>query len=121
MSKNEFSCDCKPINQEAVEEVLSQLPEEDVFDKLANFYKIMGDGTRCKLIFALQSREELCVGDLANILGMSKSSISHQLSKMKTSAVVKSRKEGKEVYYSLDDNHIRQIFEITMQHIGHKE
>ena len=120
MPKNEFSCDCNAVNHKVVEEVLSQMPEEDVFCRLASFYKIMGDTTRCKIIFALH-KNEMCVCDLANALSMTKSSISHQLSKMRESGVVKCRREGKEVYYSLDDDHVAEIFTVTMTHVKHKD
>ncbi len=120
MPKNEFTCDCNAVHHDLVEKALSQMPQEEVFSRLADFYKIMADTTRCKLICALQ-QQELCVCDLANILSMSKSSISHQLSKMRTAGVVKCRRSGKEVYYSLDDDHICQIFCLTMTHIAHKQ
>lgn len=119
MSKNEFVCDCNAVNYEIVEKTIARMPKENTFQGLADFYKIMGDATRCKIIFALQ-QNEMCVCDLANVLSMTKSSISHQLSKMRNSGVVKSRREGKEVYYSLDDEHIDEIFTITMTHIEHK-
>ena len=76
----------------------------------------MADPTRCKLIFALRDRE-MCVCDLANLLSMTKSAISHQLAKMRRQGVVKCRREGKEVYYSLDDDHVAQIFSVTMAHV----
>jgi DNA-binding transcriptional ArsR family regulator len=79
----------------------------------------MGDTTRCKLLFALL-QNEMCVCDLANVLSMTKSSISHQLSNMKEVGLVKCRKEGKTVYYSLDDCHISEIFEVGLKHINHK-
>ena len=95
------------------------MPEEDFFTRLSNFYKIMGDPTRCKIIYALQ-QSELCVCDLAKILSMTKSSISHQLSKMRSHGVVKCRRSGKEVYYSLDDAHIVSILCVSADHISHK-
>lgn len=119
MPKNEFTCDCNMVHHEIVEETLSRMPDDGLFGSLADFYKIMGDPTRCKMIFALQ-QNEMCVCDLANVLSMTKSSISHQLSKMRKSGVVKCRRKGKEVYYSLDDEHVAEIFAITMTHINHK-
>lgn len=116
MAKNEYTCDCSCIHHELVEETLQLMPQEPLFGKMADFYKILGDATRCKIIFCL-SQNELCVCDLANVLSMSKSSVSHQLSKMRTRGVVKCRRAGKEVYYSLDDEHISQIFNLTMTHI----
>ena len=119
MSKNEFTCDCNIVHQEVVADTLAQMPGEERIGKLAAFYKIMGDPTRCKIICALLQRE-LCVCDLANVLSMTKSSISHQLSKMRGAGVVKCRRSGKEVYYSLDDDHVAQLITLTMTHIQHK-
>ena len=118
MAKNEFICDCKPINEELVKVTKEKMLSEDKYIKVADFFKIVGDSTRCKIVSAL-SMNEMCVGDLANVLSMTKSSISHQLSKMKEAGVVKSRRNGKEIYYSLDDEHVAEIFELTIEHIGH--
>ncbi len=120
MPRNEYSCDCNVVHHDAVERSLSAMPSDETIKDLSNFYKIMGDGTRCKMICALQSGE-MCVCDLCNVLSMSKSSISHQLAKMKESGIVKSRREGKEVYYSLDDDHVSEIFATTLAHIEHKK
>ncbi len=119
MAKNEYICDCNAVHQEKVDNTRQKMPTDFIFDGLAGFYKIIGDKTRCKLLFALL-QNEMCVCDLANVLSMTKSSISHQLAKMKDYGVVKSRREGKEVYYSLDDEHISEIFEISIEHIKHK-
>ena len=119
MSKNEFICDCNVMHKEMVEDTLSKMPENITLQNLADFFKIMGDPTRCKLLFALL-QNEMCVCDLANVLSMTKSSISHQLSKMKDVGLVKCRKSGKTVYYSLDDEHISEIFEVGLKHISHK-
>lgn len=119
MSKNEFVCDCNIIHGEVVENTLNKMPQDGIFLKLAEFFKILGDTTRTKILFALD-QNEMCVCDIANVLGMSKSSISHQLGTLRRSGIVKCRKQGKEVYYMLDDNHIKQLFEIGMEHIEHK-
>lgn len=119
MARNEFSCDCNVIHQDAVEQVLSNLPSEQIFYKLADLYKLIGDTTRCRILFALDQRE-MCVCDLANVLNMTKSSISHQLAVLRRSGIVKCRKSGKEVYYTLEDDHIVQLFEIGLEHIHHK-
>lgn len=116
MSKNEFTCDCNRIHHQLVEDTLAAMPQGAFFAQMAGFYKMLGDATRCKIIFAL-GQSELCVCDLANVLGMSKSSVSHQLSKMRTGGVVKCRREGKEVYYRLDDDHIAEIFSLTSTHL----
>ena len=119
MAAKDFHCDCNAVNEELVSNTLKAMPQDDVFTNLAEFYKIMGNDTRCKIIFAL-SLNEMCVCDLANVLTMTKSSISHQLSGMRAAGVVKCRREGKEVYYSLDDEHITSIFAISLTHIIHK-
>lgn len=119
MPRNEYTCDCRCVNEHLVSQTLQTMPPEAVFQQMAELHRIMGDPTRCKLIFALY-QNELCVCDLANILSMTKSSISHQLSKMRTSGVVKCRRDGKEVYYSLDDDHIAEIFSLSMTHISHR-
>ena len=108
MSRNEFSCDCNVIHQEAVDEVLQKMPNEDTFNHLADLFKLIGDTTRCRILFALD-QSEMCVCDLANVLNMTKSSISHQLAVLRRSGVVKCRKSGKEVYYTLDDEHIVNV------------
>ena len=120
MPKNEFICDCTAVNEALVAQTLAAMPEEALLRRVAAFYSILGDPTRCKLLFALLDRE-LCVCDLANVLSMTKSSISHQLAKLRTAGVVKCRRSGKSVYYSLDDDHVHDIFHITMTHIGHKK
>ena len=119
MSKNEYTCDCHPINKELVKQVKESMPDAAMLKSLTAFFSIVGDNTRCKILFALKE-SPLCVCDLANVLSMSKSSISHQLAKMRESGVVKCRKEGKEVYYSLDDDHVSEIFETTIKHIKHR-
>lgn len=120
MSRNEFICDCNVIHQEAVDSTIKNMPEEDIFNKLAEFFKILGDTTRVKILFALD-RNEMCVCDIANVLGMSKSSISHQLGTLRRSGIVKCRKSGKEVFYMLDDEHVKEVFEIGIKHIEHKK
>ena len=120
MSNNEFVCDCNIIHQEVVKETLEKMPKQELFNKLAEFFKIIGDPTRTKILFALD-QNEMCVCDIANVLGMSKSSISHQLGTLRRSGIVKCRKVGKEVFYMLDDDHVQKVFEIGMEHIEHKK
>lgn len=120
MSKNEFICDCNIIHQNVVDDTLGKMPDNDLFNKLAEFFKILGDTTRAKILFALD-QNEMCVCDIANVLGMSKSSISHQLGTLRRMNIVKCRKEGKEVYYMLDDDHVKEVTEIGSIHIRHRE
>lgn len=119
MSRNEFTCDCNVIHRDAVNEVLASMPSENIFNHLADLFKLIGDTTRCRILFALDQKE-MCVCDLANVLDMTKSSVSHQLAVLRRSGVVKCRKSGKEVYYTLDDDHIVKLFEIGLEHINHK-
>ena len=119
MSKNEFICDCNVIHQDVVDNTIKKMPEADTFNKLAEFFKIIGDTTRTKILFALD-QNEMCVCDIANVLGMSKSSISHQLGTLRRMSIVKCKKIGKEVYYSIDDDHVKGLFELGIEHIEHK-
>lgn len=120
MAKNEFICDCNVIHQDVVDKTIKNMPDVDTFNKLADFFKIIGDTTRAKILFALD-QNEMCVCDIANVLGMSKSSISHQLGTLRRSGIVKCRRSGKEVFYMLDDDHVKEVFEIGIEHIEHKK
>ena len=119
MPKNEFICDCNMVHEKTVERAKESMPRESEIKSISDFYKIMGDPTRCRIICALRENE-MCVCDLCNVLSMSKSSVSHQLSKMRENGIVKCRREGKEVYYSLDDAHVLEILSTTITHIQHK-
>ncbi len=112
----EYICDCNSIHNEAVEMAQNKMIDEDTFDKLIEFYKVIADSTRSKILFVLE-KHEMCVCDIAYSLGMSKSLISHQLKILKEKNIVSYRKEGKEVYYTLADEHIRDIFNIGLEHI----
>jgi ArsR family transcriptional regulator len=84
---------------------------------LAEFFKVFGDSTRLKILYAL-SMSEMCVCDLAALLSMSQSAISHQLKVLRQTRLIKYRKDGKVVYYSLDDDHIRRVFEQGLAHVN---
>ena len=120
MPKNKYICDCCSIHSDLVDHLSNNMPDDSTFYHISEFYKILGDPTRCKIIFSLLNHE-ICVCDIANILHMSKSLISHHLSKMKDNGIVKCRREGKTIYYSLDDSHVSDLFAATMEHIGHLE
>ena len=120
MSKNEFICDCNAIHQDVVDNTTKNMLDADTFNKIAEFFKILGDTTRAKILFALD-QNEMCVCDIANVLGMSKSSISHQLGTLRRSSIVKCRKSGKEVFYMLDDDHVKKVIKIAIEHIEHKK
>lgn len=119
MAKNEFICDCNVIHQDVVNDTLKHMADEDLLNKLAEFFKILGDTTRVKILFALD-KNEMCVCDIANVLNMSKSSISHQLGTLRRCGIVKCRKVKKEVFYMLDDEHVKEVFEVGIEHIEHK-
>ena len=119
MANNEFMCDCNIIHEDVVKDTLKDFLPQELFDKLAEFFKIIGDTTRTKILFAID-KNEMCVCDIANVVGMSKSSVSHQLAILRNSGIVKYRREGKEVYYTLDDEHVKQVFEVGIEHIEHK-
>ena len=119
MSRNEFICDCNVIHKDKVEDTIKKMGDEDLLNKLSEFFRILGDTTRAKILFALD-KNELCVCDIANVLGMSKSSVSHQLGTLRRSGIVKCKKIGKEVFYMLDDDHVKQVFEVGIEHIEHK-
>lgn len=87
---------------------------------MAEVYKAMGDPTRIRLLYALIQGEELCVHDLCSVLDMAQSAVSHQLRYLRHLRIVKRRKSGKTVYYSIDDHHIEQLFEQTLQHMVHE-
>lgn len=112
-------CDCNVIHENVVEDVKSKMLDNEFITEISTFFKILGDNTRVKILFAL-GHNEMCVCDIANVLNMTKSSISHQLSYLKDLNIVKSRKSGKEVYYSLDDEHVKEVFEVAISHIEHK-
>jgi cadmium efflux system accessory protein len=115
-----LSCDCNIIHEEVVYNTKKRLEAIKIFNDVSNFFKIIGDTTRTKILFSLDNNE-MCVCDIANTLGMSKSSISHQLSVLKENGIIKSRRSGKEVYYTLDDEHVSEVFEVALEHINHKK
>ena len=116
--RNEIErCDCTVIHEEIVNMVKVKMPEEESLYDLAELFKVFGDSTRIKILWAL-AESEMCVCDIASLLNMTQSAISHQLRLLKQSRLVKNRKDGKVVYYSLDDAHVKQIFEQGLDHIN---
>lgn len=110
-------CDCGVIHEDAVRLVKSRMPEEENLYDLAELFKVFGDSTRIKILCAL-AESELCVCDIAALFNMTQSAISHQLRVLKQASLVKSRKDGKIVYYSLADDHVRQIFDQGLSHVN---
>jgi ArsR family transcriptional regulator len=119
--KNYFQdrCDCDVIHSEIVKKVKKTMPKDETLFEVGEFFKVFGDSTRVKIICALLT-SEMCVCDIAFLLRMTKSSISHQLRILRQAKIVKPRKDGKIVYYSLDDNHVRDIFNQGFDHVGEK-
>ena len=108
--------ECEVLHEETVQSVKKQMLEEDILFDVSDFFKMLGDGTRAKIMWALD-KHEMCVCDLAALLGMTKSAISHQLKTLREANLVKFKKEGKMVIYALDDEHVKDIFEKALEHV----
>lgn len=113
---NISNCLCKSISEEEMQMIKADLPNEERFGHLAEFFKVFGDPTRLKILYYL-ARHELCVADLSQFVGMQQSAVSHQLKLLKLHRLVRFRKEGATVYYALDDEHIESIFAIAQNHL----
>lgn len=109
-------CDFFQVHHEVVEAVNEKMPDEDKLYDLAEIFKVFGDSTRIKILYVL-FESEMCVCDIAQTLNMNQSAISHQLRILKQNRLVKSRREGKSVFYSLADGHVRTILDQGMEHI----
>ncbi len=109
-------CDVTCVHNDAVLQVLKKMPPDELLKELADFYKVFGDATRVKILCVLLEAE-MCVCDLAEVLGMTQSAISHQLRVLKQMKLVKNRREGKTVFYSLSDSHIQLIISQGIEHI----
>jgi ArsR family transcriptional regulator len=114
---NNYACDCEVIHEDVVLRVREAMPSGEDFYKLANLYKMFSDNTRIKILWAL-SHEDMCVCDLAVLLGMTKSAISHQLKSLRLANLVKYDKRGRNVYYTLVECPVRDIFEKGFEHIS---
>ena len=113
-------CSCDVIHEDIVKQVKKAMPEEELLYDLADLFKVFGDSTRIRILWALDAAE-MCVCDIAYMLDMTQSAISHQLRVLKQAKLVKNRREGKTVYYSLDDDHVKQIFSMGLVHITEEE
>lgn len=109
-------CDCEIIHQDVVDKVKNRILDEETLLLMADFYKALSDSTRMKIIDVLYEGE-MCVCDISALINMTKSATSHQLKYLKDMNLIKSRKQGKEVFYSLADRHIVEVFEISKEHI----
>lgn len=104
--------------EKAVGKAKTDMLDAEIIESLSKLFKVFGDPTRIKILWALNVYE-LCVLDICEVLGMTKSAVSHQLSTLKEAKLVRARREGKEVYYSLDDEHVKEIFETGIIHVTH--
>ena len=110
------SCEIEAIHKDIVIKLSQDMPETNNLQSLASLFKMFGDGTRLSILWAL-SRSELCVCDICALLKLKQSAVSHQLNRLKTSKIVKNRREGKVVFYSLADDHVREMLEMGMEHV----
>lgn len=110
------SCDFIHVHDEIVEEVNERMPDEDTLYDLADFFKVFADSTRIKILYVLMC-SEMCVCDLAQILKMTQSAVSHQLRTLKQMDLVRNRRDGKTVFYSLADGHIKTILSQGLEHL----
>ena len=116
MDDRELCCQETQVHQDAVDQVRGQLPPEENLYDLAELFKMFGDSTRVKILYALLE-SELCVCDIADLLGLTQSAISHQLRVLRSSKLVKFRRDGKTLYYSLADEHVCRIISQGMEHV----
>lgn len=109
-------CDCEMIHEDMVANTRQKMQPEEDYLRLASLYKMFGDGTRVKILHALE-QNELCVCDLAALLGLTKSAVSHQLKALRLANLVRFRRDGQVVYYSLADDHVKDILDLGFAHI----
>ena len=113
---NDEKCEVTLIHEDNVKKAINTLPDDELIADLSDMFKIFGDQTRVKILMALESGE-MCVCDIAAVMDMSQSAISHQLRVLKQSNIVKTRRQGKVVYYSISDDHVKEIFDIAIVHV----
>lgn len=111
--------ECNVIHEDVVASVRTHMPDDETLLNLADLFKVFSDSTRVKILCALQ-HSPMCVCDIAALLGMTKSAISHQLRTLRQTRLVRNRREGKVVYYTLDDEHVGNVFEQGLAHVCEK-
>lgn len=109
-------CDSVCVHEELLQKVTAQMPKEEALYDLAELFKVFGDSTRIRILFVL-FEAEVCVCDLAEVLGMTQSAVSHQLKILKQAKLVKNRRAGKSIFYSLADDHVRAMIGQGLEHI----
>lgn len=116
VQENERNADFLAAHEDVVKRVLEQQPQEEYLYDLAELFKVFGDTTRIRILYAL-FESELCVNDISQILKVSQSAISHQLRILKDAKLVRFRRQGKIIFYALDDDHVRNIIAMGMEHV----
>ena len=116
-AENQHCCDLLHVHQEIADDVESIMPSEDTLFELSELFKTFGDSTRIRILFCLMINE-MCVCDIASLLNMSQSAISHQLALLKRLKLIKARRDGKAVFYSLADDHVRTILDQGIDHVS---
>lgn len=116
MKQQETNSDFLAVHEDVVKRVLDKQPAEEELYDLAELFKVFGDSTRIRILHALLETE-LCVGDMAQILNLSQSAVSHQLKILKDAKLVRFRREGKIIFYALDDEHVRNILSMGVEHV----
>ncbi len=114
------SCDYIHVHEDTITKVREEMPKEEVLYNLADFFKVFGDSTRIKILYVLL-QSEMCVCDIGQLLNVSQSAVSHQLRLLKQMKLVKFRREGKIIFYSLSDSHIKTILSQGLEHISEQE
>lgn len=109
-------CDCEIIHEEVVRDTSKKMLDKNMYIELGSLFKLFGDGTRLQILHALE-QNEMCVCDIAALLGLTKSAVSHQLKALRLSNLVKFRREAQTVYYSLADSHVKTIIDIGLEHL----
>ena len=111
------TCSFLHVHADKVEQVRSLLPDEETLNRLSDLFRVFGDGTRIRILYVL-FEQEVCVCDIANLLGMTQSAVSHQLRVLKSARLIRSRRDGKTIYYSLSDDHVRTLLSQGTEHIS---
>lgn len=106
----------QPLDEQTLQRLQDDLPGDELLYDLAELFRVFGDSTRIKILYAL-FESELCVNDIAQVVGLSQSAVSHQLRLLKANKLVRFRRDGKTIYYSLDDDHVRSIIALGMDHV----
>ena len=117
--REELSCECQEIHEDLLKIVNETMPDEEELYDLADLFKVFADSTRIRILFVL-FESEVCVCDLAKVLNMTQSAVSHQLRILKQSKLVKSRREGKSIFYSLADDHVIKLLDVVYDHVQEK-